>query len=396
MLDYIYGLKFQFVPVAHIRDYRFALVFYFFLTVAFIYSIGGIFWLHQDLTYTPATAMLTTWFRSFRNPSNVLSNPYYCDNATYNFELTPAQKVIAGNYQYNNVSCQWFDDAVVTRMSGNSAGITTALISLVMDPHNSSNISSVQYFTTDFDSLGINFQHSVNVPNIGPVLNPPTTLYDHQGKVYRRFGVAGEPPFVSLSFNEIFDIVGMGLDDLNPQPGTEFPPIRYRNTGMLVSVMLNYQNAVTWEIGTSLQCAMTMTVQQGSWGQMGWITPGSSSFIRTGVVLNMVVSGELGSFSFTTLVAHLISSYVLISVCRTAVVMIIKFISAFDDGFAERHKLELAPSVFCSAHHADVLAGGSDHSSGDLLSDDRAGSPKSASINGLALDNEVEPQSLYS
>lgn len=353
MFDYIFGLRFQFVPVAYIRDYRFALVFHALLTLAFVYSIGSIFWLHQDLAYTPAIALTTTWFRSFRSPSNVPAPPYFCNNATYNFVLTPEQLALTGAFAFENVSCRWFSDAVMTYMSGDQAAIATALIEQTINMA-SGNITYVQNFATDFDSLLYNFQHSVNLPDGTPVLNVPTTLLDSAGNVYRTFGFPDSAStYPALTFDDIFAVLGVTLDEFNPGAADAklgFPPIRYRNTGMLIAVQLEYANAVTWQYGLSLRCTMKLNLQVGSWGNVGWMTAGDDKLVRLGVVLRYMSSGLLGQFSFTTLVTHLISSYVLIGVCRTAVVMLIKFFSACDEGFAERHKLDLQPYVFCSSH----------------------------------------------
>ena len=353
----LHDLKFQFVPVAHVRDWRFAVTFYGLLVLAFLYSVGSMFFFHQYCFYSPATALTTPWFRSFRNPSNIPATnfPFFCNNASYDYVLTAAQKAQIGAYEFKNGSCLWLDDAVVTSVSSSSLAIATSLLKLVVDPTNASNMSYETYFSTDHSSLVANFQHSVNMPIGPPGLNPPTILYDSKGNAYKSFGHPGEQPFVSISWDDIFKITGVSLDEWNPQPAF-LPPIRYRNTGMLIAVNLEYSNAFNWQVPLELRCKMTLELQPGSWGQIGWCTPGDEAYTRQGVLLNFVVQGQLAAFSFTSLVTHLISSYVLIGLCRTAVVMLISVLSARSDDFAKRHKLELRPEVFCSEFMANRIA----------------------------------------
>ena len=354
----LHDLKFQFVPVAHVRDWRFAVTFYGLLVLAFLYSVGSMFFFHQYCFYSPATALTCSWFLSTRNPSNNGSSThsFFCNNASYDFTPPPEEILMSGNFTFSNSSCVWLNDAVVTTMSADGMSITTSTMTQPNMSGRSGNTYSgfsSSHFMVDLDSLVANFQHSVNMPIGPPILNPPTILYDSKGNVYKSFGHPGEQPFVSLTLRDVLRIVDVSLEEWNPVAGV---PIRYRNTGLLVAVNLEYSNAFNWQVPLELRCKMTLELQPGSWGQIGWCTPGDEAYTRQGVLLNFVVQGQLAAFSFTSLVTHLISSYVLIGLCRTAVVMLISVLSARSDDFAKRHKLELRPEVFCSEFMANRIA----------------------------------------
>jgi hypothetical protein len=329
------GIRFQYSPVAYMADWRLGVLHYLFLFAVFVYTLISILFLHQHCSFTSVSANTAAWFSSSRRADNVQSMPPYCNNASYDWVLTPAQISLVGNFVMHNISCHWLSDAVVLQSGATSMGITTNTFRL---EENSGYLEPL--FMVDIDHITANIQHVVNVPSGPQELNPPTTLYDWTGRAMKTFGNPGEVQFVSLSMADIFQAVGQGLADYNPQ-SSGMPPVRFRNSGMLVGVQFTYENAVPWRLGLSTRCKITMKVMKGNWSPLGWTTAGSTSFQRYGVGLVFSTEGQMGASSSTTLVTHLISMYVLAGMCSAVVLLVVKVIARLDKKFARSHRIDL-------------------------------------------------------
>ena len=332
------SLQFQFSPVGYIADSRFTIAYYLLVFCVALYTFASYLFLHQYCGFTQAVAETAPWFSSARSADNVQSLPPYCNNAAYDWNLTAAQRAYLGDFHMVNISCDWLSDAVALQLSTSSMGIATNVFLL---KNNGSQLEP--HFMLDIESVRANFQHIVSLPSAPQELNPPTILVDANGHVMKSFEPAGE--IVSLSLAEIFQAIGKNLDDDNFQPGG-VPAVRFRNSGMLISVHLRYENAVDWQVGLRTRCVMSMKLMTGSWGPLGWVTVGATSYQRYGVVMTFTVEGQLGAFSGTAIVTQFISSLVLLGFCRTLVVMAVKFLSKLDATFAQTHQMELAPELF--------------------------------------------------
>lgn len=336
-------------PDAVVHSKSMSLLFYFLVCGFTVYMVLDLILMHRYAEMIPASANINLWKSSPREAIAGHDAAYYCNNKSYDWLLTPEHMSVLGPYRMESLPCKWYSDVVVVSLAESSFGLTTIVYE---DTKSESGLDGKYYLTTRLETSRINFQHSVETPS-GTVLNPKSELVDHRGNVYMRTGYEGSPKFFTLTLNDVENILGVTLENYNPQAtgvfSTDLPPIRYRNTGMDVAMRMNYFNVEDWKAGMETRCKISLLLQRGNWGTLGSAMSRTGDGLdRFGVRVVMKVEGRFADVSFYRILMHIIGSVVLLSISKTIVLFAIKLLREIDDSFRPmiEHEMEISmPAV---------------------------------------------------
>lgn len=329
------NLTFQFVPVAHIRDRRFAYLFLFLVSAAFtVYGLAT-FLLHKDSDFSSPASVDTIWIASTRSPltdSPNTSPPFYCNNASYDFRIPMRYAKLTPNLSATNISCKWFGDGIVTSYAEDSLQIATIVQLLDNDF-----TGAEAYFTTQVEQVRVNMLFSIALPDGGGMARPSTVVVrDKNSDVYKEF--VGP---VTLTIPEILALTGSSMDDENPEEG------RYRFTGMHITVTKHFSNLQDWSFRGSLTCDLSFKVVPHMWGNMNLAMVSGQNAYRRGIMLMFTARGQIGVFSWSTLITRLLASYITVGICRSFVTKLIQLLAFMNgEGFRVSHRLEVPSRYF--------------------------------------------------
>jgi len=254
-------------------------------------------------------------------PTPVLSPlPSYCDNPSYNAFIGAPVEAFSGIYFGPNISCRAFDRAFhVASPISNYLLVTSALVFAVASPRP----GFYTRFTVGAESTPITLVHQYRTTSgLFSGINPRSFLHGADGSIIAE-SVAGSP-LQNLPLSTFIAAAGANLDTLNPLPPN--PPESwpmYRDTGMVLSVRIEYSNIRTGEWpsarGNDLRADIFVDLLPGLVGkadQIATVDPefGAAALTRLGVLLEVVGTGELGRTTLYALVFALVQGIVLISI----------------------------------------------------------------------------------
>lgn len=321
------------VPMATVRSWRIAGLYYMLVLGAGTYILLELIFFHRYAEMTPSTSFVNLWHVSTRSSQRDHANYSYCNNATFDWPLTPEQMAIVGPFRLINTSCSYFTDAEVIVVGHNVIGISTSMFRVY--PNGSTEFN----FVTQLEDIAIKFQHTILMPDGTEIRNPPTEIVDSRGIVVVNEEATANQ-HITLTVNDILRIIGSQLDVPNPQL-PNFPVIRYRSTGMMIAVRMKYFNVEPWVAGKRPRCRVSMKLTEGSWGNVGSLARNDLSLNRFGVQLIFLIEGEMAVTTPYRIVFHFISGFVLIELARNVVLIVIKIMKAMTNDTAFRDLKEV-------------------------------------------------------
>ena len=254
-------------------------------------------------------------------PSPVLSPlPSYCDNPSYNAFIGAPVEAFSGIYFGPNISCRAFDRAFhVASPISNNLLVAFALVFAVASPRP----GFYTRFTVGADSTPITLVHQYRTTSgLFSGINPPSFLHGADGSIIAES--AAGCPLQNLPLSSFIAAAGANLDTRNPLPPNppEVWPM-YRDTGMVLSVRIEYSNIRTGEWpsarGNDVRADIYVNLLPGLVGkadQFATVDPefGAAALTRTGVLLEVVGTGELGRTTLYALIFSLVQGIVLVSI----------------------------------------------------------------------------------
>lgn len=279
-----------------------------------------LFYFHSYAAFTPASSSFNVWMDSVRYLGNALPDPYFCNNASYDWNLTASQAMSVGNdVSMHSIGCGVLPDGLALPLEMSNFGVVLMY-----------GMNGRLFFDKGVPFVRTLGRHSIMGADGKMHTDPPTTLHRPDGSLYKAFpnGV------VNMTFHELLDAVEVDLDGFSSGEGfaRNLPRARYRLTGVDITAHAEHSNLRAGSLVNEYRTKITLSVAP-QWAMFSNAMYLNSSVSRFGVNVKIVPGGAVGRFSYSAVLATVVNFFVLLAAAKACVDVLVRLVRFVDPTF---------------------------------------------------------------
>lgn len=310
---------------------------------------------HRYAAFEAPMAYGNIWAALVFNSTSWPSTP--CNNPAYDWGLdfTADERTLSGGLVAGpNTTCTPFANDQHVKVGDNS--FTAVSWTLIRGQN-----GTRSEFTLGVEEASLNMIHVFSASFLkSGVVNPHTVVRTKSGEVLQEFPAGAIMSGIKLQ--QWLRAAGISLDDRNIQPwirgGAPSASPFFRLTGAVLLLSVKYSNLRTWELpsvgaGTP-RADVTVEVLPNAWGFMG-ATPvndpvlGPGVAYQTGVRLQFVFSGSVGTVSAFEIIMRFVEGQVLLGVA----LLVTRLLASY---WIHRHSFDSVIAPVVTREHLDTVA----------------------------------------